>query len=140
MAKGDRIRYRAGYKYQLVNDYQVQLRFVRPAYDIETEFIRLTRDGVLWTRHGYAWDGPSGPTRDTPDSMRGSLVHDALYQLMRDGWLSLEYRGKADREFLVILLEDNMNPTRASLWYTAVMLAAEKSATPAGEHPMLEAP
>jgi hypothetical protein len=141
MAKGDRIRYRAGYKYQLVNDYQVQLKFIRPAYDIETEFIRLSRDGVLWLRHGYASDGPSGPTKDSPDSMRGAFVHDALYQLIRDGYLDLkEHRGQADREFLVILLEDNMHPTKAQLWYAAVRIAAEKSATPAGAHPMLEAP
>jgi hypothetical protein len=34
---------------------------------------------------GYAWNGPSGPTLDTRNFMRGSLVHDALYQLMREG-------------------------------------------------------
>lgn len=141
MAAGDRIRYRAGYKYQLVNDYQVQLRFIRPEYDIETEFIRLTRDGLLWIRHGYAWDGPSGTTFDTPDSMRGSLVHDALYQLIRDGYLYLkEHREHADREFLVILFEDKMNPKRAQLWYAAVRLLAEGAAKISGDRPLREAP
>ncbi|HUS89668.1 MAG TPA: hypothetical protein VMW91_10000, partial [Desulfosporosinus sp.] len=34
---------------------------------------------------GYAWDGPSGPTFDTPNFMLGSLVHDVFYQAMREG-------------------------------------------------------
>ncbi len=76
------IRYRSGYKYQLVDDYSVKVR-VKPDENISTEFIALDKDGVLKMNQGYAWDGPSGPTIDTKNFMRGSLVHDALYQLMR---------------------------------------------------------
>ena len=141
MAAGDQIRYRAGYKYHLKADYRVQLRFIRPTHDIESEFITLTRDGWLWIRHGYAWDGPSGPTIDTKDGMRGSLVHDALYQLMRDGWLCRkEDRDKADREFFVILLEDKMHPARATAWFACVRIGAEWAAKASGEKPLMFAP
>lgn len=54
---GDRIRYRSGYKYQLVNDYRVQTSIL-PGFDIETEFVELDCSGMLTIRHGYAWDGP----------------------------------------------------------------------------------
>ena len=40
----------------------------------------------------YAWDGPSGPTIDTSNSMRASLVHDVLYQAMREEGLAYEFR------------------------------------------------
>ena len=42
-------------------------------------FCSLTTEGLLIIRPGYAWDGPSGPTFDTPSFMRGSLIHDVLY-------------------------------------------------------------
>ncbi len=62
----------------------------------------------LWICKGYWWDGPSGPTIDTPDFMRGSLVHDAIYQLMREGKLSKKYRKYADKLLVQICKEDGM--------------------------------
>jgi hypothetical protein len=74
------IRYRSGYKYQLVDASSVEVN-IRPAAQIDTDYIALTADGLLTVKKSYAWDGPSGPTIDTKNFMRGSLVHDALYQL-----------------------------------------------------------
>jgi len=48
---------------------------------IITDFMHIDCGGSLCIREGYSWDGPSGPAIDTVDFMRGSLVHDALYQL-----------------------------------------------------------
>ena len=73
------IAYKAGYKYQLKARYAVQID-IRPAAPIDMEYLGLTTDGTLTVKKGYAWDGPSGPTIDTLNFMRGSLVHDALYQ------------------------------------------------------------
>ena len=70
------------YKYQLTDDYYIRID-IRPGQDLEFRFLSLSSDGILTIRKSYAWDGPSGPTIDTMDFMRGSLVHDALYQLMR---------------------------------------------------------
>ncbi len=72
------IRYRSDYKYQLAEGYQVQT-LLRPKAAIKTDFIDLDITGVLLVKAAYAWDGPSGPVKDTPENMRASLVHDALY-------------------------------------------------------------
>ena len=72
MAEGS-ISYRSGYKYQLTEGYSVDVD-VKPDQDIDSEYIRLSTIGLLTIKTGYAWDGPSGPTIDTPSFMRGALV------------------------------------------------------------------
>lgn len=121
------MRYRAGYKYQLATDYSVQTS-LRPSKNISHGFITLTRSGLLTIKAGYAWDGPSGPTIDTKNFMRGSLVHDALYQLMREGLLDLGWRETADQELRRICLEDGMSDIRAWWVYRGVRLCGEQSA------------
>lgn len=94
-----RIHYKKGYKYQLAHDYLEHIP-VQPEHPIKTEFIRLDQFGNLVVLRGYAWDGPSGPAPDLDGFMRGSLKHDALYQLMRMGLLSPEqWRKTADEIF-----------------------------------------
>jgi hypothetical protein len=91
--------------------------------------LRIT-GGVLIVGNGYVWDGASGPTIDTKDSMRGSLVHDALYQLMRDRIIGTYRRKQADLELKRICIEDGMKPFRINYWYFFVRLFAAKHATP----------
>ena len=79
-------------------------------------------------KKGYAWDGASGPTFDTCASFRASLVHDALYQCMRLGYVTQDSRGGVDRLFRDML--GDMGPVRRGLWYWAVRLFGRKSATP----------
>jgi len=56
---------------------------------------------------GYAWDGASGPTIDTKDSMVATLVHDVGYQLIRQGILSEEiWKDYFDQLFYDIFLAD----------------------------------
>ena len=53
--------------------------------------------------------------------MRGSLVHDALYQLMRRGLLNYkEDREPADRILYQICREDGMSRIRAKMVYLGV--------------------
>jgi len=108
------IKYRSGYKYQLVETYSTKTA-VYPVNNIHAKYLSLSTSGVLTIRSGYAWDGPSGPTFDTKTFMRGALVHDALYELMRQGYLSKTYRSAADNELKKICLEDGMCRLRA--WY-----------------------
>jgi len=109
-----KLRYKTGYKYQLVNDLIVQTD-IFPDIDIETEFLGLTRSGILTIRHGYAWDGPSGPTFDTTNFMRGSCAHDALAQLVRDYYLDKKWFTKINLTLKRLCLEDGMWKIRA-LW------------------------
>lgn len=137
-----KIKYRSGYKYQLVDSYHHQLEKIRPGSSgaINTEFISLAENGLLIIKSGYAYDGPSGPTIDTPDSMRGALVHDALYELMRKDLLSIHWRDEADEEFYQILKEDGMSRSRAKIWYYSVRMFAEENASPESKREVHEAP
>ena len=138
----DSIRYRGGYKYQLADSYSTKTA-VTPAADIKTLFITLSRAGELTVKRGYAWDGPSGPTIDTKNFMRGSLVHDALYQLMRDHAKELpeaRWRETADRELQRCCLEDGMWRIRAWWVYHAVRRWGEPSASPESRKPVIVAP
>lgn len=134
------IKYREGYKYQLAEDYQVLIS-IRPREFILTEYIRLDVDGTLSIKEGYAWDGPSGPAIDTKNFMRGSLVHDALYQLMREKHLDHDtWRDEADAELRKICLEDGMSSARAWWVYQGVRFGGGPAADPAHDKPVLEAP
>ena len=136
--KGDKIKYRKGYKYQLAETYSVYVGIVLPLR-IETDWLIL-EDGWLTIKAGYAWNGASGPTFDTKDSIRGSAVHDALYQLMRLGLLDISWRSKADDLLHDICVEDDMIHMRAELWEEAVSHFAASSAEAGAEPEILEAP
>lgn len=113
------ITYRDGYKYQLVEPYTIQTA-IKPSQRVQALFLNLTTEGILHIGRGYAWDGASGPAIDTPDFMRGSLVHDAFYQMIRNGRLDPDERKVADGELYRICLEDGMSAVRAKAVYEAV--------------------
>ena len=129
MGKLQPMRYRGGYKYQLASDYLIATR-VRPKRTIQTEYLTLTRDGLLAIRKGYAWDGPSGPTLDTRNFMVGSVAHDALYQIMRLGHLDAErWREVADSELRRLCRQSGMSRLRAWWVYRAVRIWGSGAAT-----------
>jgi hypothetical protein len=137
--KGDHIKYTDGYKYQLSEDYFLQTT-IKPEKEVNEEFIKLTLDGLLTVKEGYAWDGPSGPTIDTKSSMRGALVHDALYQLLRDEKISQSCRVIADTYLRDICIEDGMFTWRAHLWYIGVRHFAMSAANAEDVKPVIIAP
>ena len=102
------------YKYELLVNCHVETTFRRPEI-IVTPYIELGIDGIMLIKRGYQWDGPSGPTIDTENFMRGSLVHDALYQLIREGRLRKDDRKRADKLLRRICRQDGMSYFRA--WY-----------------------
>lgn len=108
---------------------------------IPTEWVSLDLTGLLTLKAGYAWDGPSGPTVDTPSFMRGSLVHDALNQLMREEHLPAKtYRKTADEILREMCVEDGMWPVRAFWVYHAVRRFSDPAADPAMDRPLTFAP
>lgn len=131
------IRYRRGYKYQLVDDWRVKTPI--SGITADTRFLSLSPTGLLIIRAGYAWDGASGPAFDTTNFMRGSLVHDALYQLMREGHLNAtDHRGPSDNFLAEMIRGDGMNWLRAWWVLRAVRAGGLRSATEARE--VLEVP
>jgi len=73
--------------------------------------------------------------------MRGSLVHDALYQLMREEQLDkTHWRRSADEELVRICREDGMGRIRAWWVLNAVRWFADEAASPGSARPLREAP
>lgn len=145
------ISYRDGYRYQLAETFSIVIKLLSHPSQwvdnppvvgdliIDTDYITLDEDGLLTIKKGYAWDGPSGPTFDTKNFMRGSLVHDVLYQLIREGHLSY-IRLFADNLLRTLCREDGMSWIRAWWIYRALRLFGSTAADPASKKPILTAP
>lgn len=130
------------YKYKLAESYTIKTD-LKPKQDIyepnaDKPFIKLSTNGILYIFAGYAWDGASGIAIDTANFLRGSLVHDALYQLMRQGKIGLENRDYADRLLQKICKEDGMSSFRANNVYYAVKMFGESSAAPTNQKEIQE--
>lgn len=111
------------YKYELVNQYSIQLpEELIPGSEILTDYIIISSAGWMTVKNGYQWDGASGPTIDSKGSMRGSLVHDALYQLIREKRLPKSCRKDADQLFKKICNQDGLGWFRAGYYYWGVRL------------------
>ena len=140
MATEGYIRYRANSQYQLENDYSISIS-IKPKTNIDTDFIGLDVHGNLLVKKGYAWDGPSGPVIDTDENMRASLVHDALYQLMRNEHLAARtHRKAADQLFKDICKEDGVSNFRASAYYKALRKFGKPAASPQNKKIIHRAP
>lgn len=133
------ISYIEGYKYQLAEEYKI----LTPVQgeDTDIDYIRLGPSGMLVIRKGYAWDGPSGPTFDTKTFMRASLVHDAFYQLMRQGFIDKgEWRKTVDKLMQTMNIEDGMCKLRAWWVYKSLRIAAGKAASASSRRKIIMAP
>lgn len=111
------------YKYRLERTYHHALH----NFDLRTKraslnpWVRLDHN-LLSLSEGYAWDGASGPAVDTTTAMRGSAVHDALYQLVAAGQLPRKWKYLADMELVRICKQDGMGFFRRQWWYLAVTI------------------
>lgn len=113
--KGDKIRLRKGYKYSLWDTYCVQLPLII-GYEVDHRLFKLDKQGWLTIHEDYPWDGASGPTWDSASTMRGSLVHDALFEMIRLGFLPASEIHNANLELWRICVEDGMLSVRARIW------------------------
>lgn len=131
----------ARWKYQTVEDFRVTLPELRgaasfsvpntnPLVAVDTVFAFDAATTTLTIWRSYCWDGPSGPTLDSSDTMRGSLVHDVLYQAIRMGLLPASYRLAADNVLYRICREDGMGELRAQAWLKGVRWFAGYAARP----------
>lgn len=96
----------------------------------DTVFLSLDTTGILRVYRAYKWDGPSGPAVDTPAFMRGSMAHDALYQMIRMGFLDIDkHRLPADDFLGEICKQDGMWWIRRRLVMRACKIFARKAAS-----------
>lgn len=131
--------YRKGYKYQVARPYRIKLAIV-PYAPVRLRFVEMDMDGELRILAGYAWNGASGPTWDTLNSMTGSLVHDVIYQLIRLGLIAPGYKDYGDQVLHDICTEDGMWKLRADYWRWAVLTFGMGSCLPSAEPPEMVAP
>ena len=92
--------------------------------------VSIDDSGILLIKKGYAWDGCSGPTIDTKTTMKAGLIHDALYQLIREGILPMSYRERADEILREVMIAEGASKFRAWYYYKAVRKFGRKSALP----------
>lgn len=116
------MRYKSGYRYKLDEAYLYQLPFSAPNATVRDGWV-VVINNQLAIANGYAWDGASTGLPWTPKKwIRPSLVHDAIYQLIREGQLPMERRGDADQIFYQLLRENQVNVVVANVAYLAVRL------------------
>lgn len=113
----------SSYKYQLVEPERV---FTKDLPDIDHDIWVSIKREIMTISEGYMWDGATVAI-DTEAFMRASLVHDALYQLIREGRLDKSYKGYADNLMHQICLEDGMSRIRAWYVYLGVKWGGGKS-------------
>jgi len=135
-----KIKFRSGYKYQLAETYSQNIP-IKPKEDIQLLFIDLNTAGDLVVKEGYAWDGTSGPIADTDNNMRASLVHDALYQLIRCRKLTQKHhKDPADKLFRNMCKEDGVFSPLATIYYTALKKLGKPATDPKKAKVVLSAP
>lgn len=134
------IKYRRGYKYQLAEDYPYKLDFNVPQNETQ-DFIKLKANNQLVIKKGYAWDGPSGGVPDSKRNLRASLIHDALYQLLRNQVLDMKlHRDPADKLFKKLCKEDGVSDAIAHGYYLALKKFGKKAASHKNKKQILHAP
>ncbi|MHB9070468.1 MAG: hypothetical protein ACYC54_08860 [Sedimentisphaerales bacterium] len=117
------------YNYELAETISIQTGILGCNVEIP-KFVRLTPDGILTVFAGYAWDGASG-IPDSKITRTASLIHDALYQLIREGLLSREkYRIVADNIFRDICIARGGNKTIAGIYWQGLRWFGEKATYP----------
>lgn len=127
----------SGYRFQLAEPFQCHTGILVTCPG--NQFVGMSA-GVLTFAAGYAWDGASGPITQDATVIRASLVHDGLFQLMREHELSLGFRDDADKLLQTMCKEDGMPSWLAWIVYRAVRTFGGRFADPTSRKPVLEAP
>ena len=97
-------KYRKGkLRWRLLRQLQAQTSIM--GYDVYTDFIKLTPEGLLTLEAMYAIDGVTRGI-DSAKSLRAAFLHDALFQLIAIGLLPKTCRPLADEIFLYSLMQD----------------------------------
>ena len=134
----NQIAYKAGFKYQLAEPYEAMTGII--GCNASTDYFDLMPTGKLFVHSGYAWDGPSGPTVDTRNFMRGSLEHDVFYQAMRLGLIPKHLKAMADRRLYAVCREDGMSRIRAWWVLKGLEIGGRKSTLPSHRQKIHYAP
>jgi len=130
------------WKYRLAEPYVFRETVITGVSSLGS-YINLYTSGSLFLDKGYAWDGSSIPFKGLipwnteKHCMIASLIHDALYQLIRTKRLSYLRRKRADEIYRDLCIKGGMSKWQANLRYK--MLRRFGKIKPEKENPVLEA-
>ena len=113
------------YRFQVAEDTELEL--INDIPNIEFDWFSVSNRKIQ-IKKGYAWDGASGPTINTKDTIKASLIHDCLYQAMRLGIIDESNRKTADKELRDQMIKAGCWKIRAYIWYIMVRLFGINSA------------
>ena len=99
-------------RYTIVEKFEIAVPFESGNYSWGS--ISLS-DGILVLSSGYTWDGASGPVLDTKNFLRASLVHDALFDLLKYGGMPRENLPQVNALFIQLAIEDGVSKLRTSI-------------------------
>lgn len=108
-------------RYQLADDYVIDIGFPHST-GLRADYVDLSTDGVLSIERGFTWDGVTGLAFNTRNFARASLVHDAIFHLMREVGRDPELHEKADDLFRTIALDDGVHVIRVNVHCTSLRL------------------
>jgi len=121
-----KLKYSDEYKYQCRGDFHYQTSIY--GFEADTPLLKLTKQGLITIKLGYACDGPSGPTIDTPIFIFAAFIHDAIYQLIRMGFIPFRYWRQADNE-MATAIKFKLNEIRkTTAWYLKAASMAHEAA------------
>lgn len=141
MAETKQIRYHSGYKHQNAEDAYFETGIhVGHVVGTEDGYVILWPMGRILVKKGFSWDGASGPMPDKNTIMRGSMVHDALYRLLRERGIPQKARLLADQLLRRLCLEDGMPVAEAESIYLIVRKRAASAARPTALSELRTAP
>jgi hypothetical protein len=129
-------RYTEGYKYLTEEEMWF---YTGIPVDMQCKRVRHYANGWMQVYDGFGTDGPSGPTFDDSHNMRGAIMHDAGYYLLRHG-LDPKYKSVFDKKFRAMLIEDGCSIMRADLYYKGVKVFAAYAADPKHKKEVYVAP
>jgi len=116
------------YKYKLVRLFTWTNHDLLSNIEVTSPYIRI-RKGKMTLKAGYAWDGVTA-YHDRPSLMRGSLIHDAMYQLLREGLLPPSSRKLADIIYRKVIVADGTSNLLSWVMYTVLRFMGGKHAAP----------
>jgi hypothetical protein len=117
--------YHRKYRYKTLSEYKDYFAALSGVSFVH-RYVSCT-NGILKIEENYAWDGATGVIFDSYYLMKASLIHDALYQMMREGLLDRKkYRKVADKIFYSVMKDSKVNPIRRRLLYIGVRLFGKK--------------
>ncbi len=108
-------------------------------YIVSTSKYVLDQTGKMLVYSGYAWDGASGGI-DTKRTIRASLAHDVLYEMMRKRLIPRSEQFAADHTLLNIMRSDKAYAARAWAWFNMVSWFGRRSTDPKNRVKELVAP